>query len=37
MSSIPTRDYTILKDGIKMIDTSAFMVATDAYQSHGGM
>ena len=37
MTSIPTRDYTILKEGIHLIDKKAFLVATDAYQSYGGM
>lgn len=37
MTSIPTSDYTMLKEGIKLIDEKAFLVATDAYQSHGGM
>lgn len=37
MTSIPTRDYTVLKEGIHLIDKNAFMVATDAYQSHGGI
>lgn len=37
MTSIPTRDYTVLKEGIHLIDQKAFLVATDAYQSHGGM
>lgn len=37
MCSIPTKDYTILKEGISFIDSRAFMVATDAYQSFGGI
>lgn len=37
MISMPTRDYTILKEGIKLIDKDVFMVATDAYQSYGGI
>lgn len=37
MTSIPTRDYTVLKEGIKLIDKNAFLVATDAYQSYGGI
>lgn len=37
MTSIPTSDYTILREGIKLIDEKVFMVATDAYQSYGGI
>ena len=37
MTSIPTREYTILKKGIHLIDEKAFLVTTDAYQSYGGM
>lgn len=37
MTSIPTREYIVLKEGVKMIDKNAFLVATDAYQSHGGI
>ena len=37
MTSVPTRDYTLLKEGVHLIDENAFLVATDAYQSHGGM
>lgn len=37
MTSIPTREYTLLKEGVKMIDENVFLVATDAYQSYGGI
>lgn len=37
MTSIPTRDYTVLKEGVHLIDENAFLVATDAYQSYGRM
>lgn len=37
MTSIPTREYTLFKEGIKLIDKNAFLVATDAYESHGGI
>lgn len=37
MTSIPTSDYTILKEGIHLIDKNAFLVATDAYEVSGGI
>ena len=33
---IPTREYYILKDGIKKIDEDSFFVVTDAYEVSGG-
>lgn len=33
---IPTKDYFKLKEGIYKIDSSAFFVATDAYEVYGG-
>lgn len=35
--SIPTKEYTIFKEGVTLIDRRAFMVVTDVYQSIGGM
>lgn len=36
MCTIPTREYFILKEGIKEIDEKAFVLATDAYEVLGG-
>lgn len=36
MCAIPTKQYYILKQGIKEIDNKAFFVVTDAYQVLGG-
>lgn len=36
MCAIPTKQYYILKEGIKEIDDKAFFVVTDAYQVLGG-
>ena len=36
MCIIPTREYFILKEGIKNIDEKAFVLATDAYEVLGG-
>ena len=33
---IPTREYYILKDGIRKIDEDSFFVVTDAYEVSGG-
>lgn len=33
---IPTKDYFKLKESLEKIDPSAFFVATDAYEVHGG-
>lgn len=37
MCAIPTKQYYILKEGIKEIDEQAFFVVTDAYQVLGGI
>lgn len=37
MCVIPTKEYFILKKGIKEIDKDSFMMVTDAYQSFGGI
>lgn len=37
MTSIPTREYMLFKEGIKFIDESAFLLATDAYETSGGI
>lgn len=37
MCSIPTKEYTVFKEAISLIDKDAFMVVTDVYQSSGGM
>ena len=36
MCIIPTRQYFILKEGIKELDENAFVIATDAYEVLGG-
>lgn len=36
MCIIPTREYFLLKEGIKAIDNDAFVIATDAYEVLGG-
>lgn len=36
MCIIPTREYFILKEGIKKCDENAFVIATDAYEVLGG-
>lgn len=36
MCIIPTKEYYIFKEGIKMIDKNAFFVVTDAYEVSGG-
>ena len=36
MCIIPTREYFILKEGIKKLDENAFVLATDAYEVLGG-
>lgn len=35
--SIPTKEYTIFKEGVTIIDKNSFMVVTDVYQSGGGL
>lgn len=35
--SIPTKEYTIFKEGVSIIDKNAFMVVTDVYQAGGGL
>lgn len=36
MTVLPTKDYYILKTGIKKIDKSAFFIVTDSYELYGG-
>ena len=36
MAIIPTKDYYILRDGIKKIDKQAFFIITDTYEVFGG-
>ena len=36
MCIVPTKDYFIVKEGIKKIDPSAFFLVTDAYEVAGG-
>ncbi len=36
MCTIPTREYFIVKEGIKQIDPQAFFLVTDAYEVSGG-
>ena len=36
MTTVPTRDYFKLKEGIHEIDDKAFIVITDSYQVKGG-
>lgn len=36
LAVVPTREYFILKEGIKEIDPKAFFVVTDAYEVKGG-
>ena len=36
MTIIPTKDYYILRDGIKKIDKQAFFIITDTYEVFGG-
>ena len=36
MCIIPTKEYYVFKEGIKMIDENAFFVVTDAYEVSGG-
>ena len=36
MCIVPTKDYFIVKEGIKRIDPSAFFLVTDAYEVSGG-
>ena len=36
MCVIPTREYYILKEGLKEIDPGAFFLVTDAYEVSGG-
>ena len=35
--SVPTKDYYALKEGIKFIDSSAFITVTDTYETKGGI
>ena len=36
MCIVPTKDYFIVKEGIKKIDPEAFFLVTDAYEVSGG-
>lgn len=36
MCTVPTKDYFIVKEGIKKIDPEAFFLVTDAYEVSGG-
>ena len=36
MCTVPTKDYFIVKEGIKKIDPEAFFLVTDAYEVQGG-
>ena len=36
MTILPTKDYYILRDGIKKIDKQAFFIITDTYEVFGG-
>lgn len=37
MCIIPTKEYYLFKEGIKMIDSKAFFIVTDAYEVSGGV
>lgn len=37
MCIIPTKEYYLFKEGIKMIDQNAFFIVTDAYEVSGGV
>ena len=36
MCIIPTKEYFLVKEGIKKIDPEAFFLVTDAYEVSGG-
>ena len=36
MAVLPTKDYYLLRDGIKKIDDKAFYIITDTYEVFGG-
>lgn len=36
MTVLPTKDYYLLRTGIKKIDESAFFIVTDSYELYGG-
>ena len=36
MTNLPTKDYYLLKEGIKKIDNNAFFIITDTYEVYGG-
>lgn len=36
MAVLPTKDFTLLRDGIKKIDKNAFYIITDTYEVFGG-
>ena len=37
MCIVPTKEYFVFKEGIKMIDKNAFFIVTDAYEVSGGV
>lgn len=37
MCIVPTKEYYVFKEGIKMIDKNAFFIVTDAYEVSGGV
>ncbi len=37
MCIVPTKEYYLFKEGIKMIDKDAFFIVTDAYEVSGGV
>ena len=37
MCIVPTKEYYIFKEGIRMIDKDAFFIVTDAYEVSGGL
>ena len=36
MCTVPTKEYFVVKEGIKNIDSEAFFLVTDAYEVAGG-
>ena len=36
MCTIPTKEYFVLKEGLKNIDPNVFFIITDAYEVSGG-
>ncbi len=37
MCIVPTKEYYLFREGIKMIDKDAFFIVTDAYEASGGV